>query len=232
MADEICMIGPAHSVVTRAYFAAFVTSSGTNAITTGKNTHLCGITFTPLGAWKIFQLRPADFINEVVRYEEVTNVPFPSIFEKHIDQSTVAERLNAVTDWLLMLMRKVESPFTRTDLVLRQLHHGILSPHLPYAGLPLSRRQVERISDEILGMSPKFFQRLSRFSIVMGMLNSGLCSLEDIAFRCGFVDASHLRKDVQFFAGTSIRDLFKKPEFIQDKAYRDYSKVHLENSRL
>lgn len=229
MADKVCMIGPNHSVVTRAYFAAFVTSSGTNAITTGKNTHLCGITFTPLGAWKIFQLRPADFLNEVVSYEDVTKVPFPSIFEKQIDQSTVTERLSAVTDWLMMLMRMVESPLSPTELVLRQLNQSVLSPHLPYADIPLSRRQVERISGEILGVSPKFFQRLSRFSIVMGMLNSGLFSLEDIAFRCGFVDVSHVRKDIRYFAGISVGDLFKKPEFIQDKAYNDYSKAQLRN---
>lgn len=229
MADRISMMGPKHHVATRAYFAAFVTSFGTNAISTGQNTHLCGITFTPLGVWKIFKLRPSDFINEVVSYEEVTKHPYPSIFEKHIDQSTAEERLKAVIEWLELLMKKVESPLSQTDIVLRQLHQRVLSPHLPYSDLPMSRRQVERISGEILGVSPKFFQRLSRFSIVMGMIHSGLYSMEEIAFRCGFVDLSHMRKEIQKFTGVSMNQLFQKPEFIQDKAYKDYSKSQLDS---
>lgn len=70
----------------------------------------------------------------------------------------------------------------------------------------LSLRQFERKCQERLGISPKFFARLTRFSKAYRLKeNNHQLSWTSIAYECGYFDQMHLIRDFREFAGVTPR---------------------------
>jgi AraC-like DNA-binding protein len=68
----------------------------------------------------------------------------------------------------------------------------------------LSVRQFERISKDRIGMPPKLFARLVRFSKAYRMReNSAQLSWTSIAHQCGYFDQMHFIRDFKEFAGVA-----------------------------
>jgi len=84
----------------------------------------------------------------------------------------------------------------------------------------LSVRQFERVSKERIGIPPKFFARLIRFSKAYRMReNFPQMSWTSIAHNCGYFDQMHFIRDFRQFAcvppGIIERDLEKAPVRLQ-----------------
>jgi transcriptional regulator GlxA family with amidase domain len=68
----------------------------------------------------------------------------------------------------------------------------------------LSVRQFERLSHERLGLPPKTYSRMIRFSHAYKCKEiAPHTSWTEIAHRCGYFDQAHLARDFRFFAGHS-----------------------------
>lgn len=105
----------------------------------------------------------------------------------------------------LFLLRKVNVlkkalPFDKAMLGLMQTSGNM--PIEKVASLAcLSIRQFERISKDRIGISPKFFARLIRFSKAYRMReNFPKMSWTSIAYNCGYFDQMHLIRDFKQFA--------------------------------
>jgi AraC-like DNA-binding protein len=68
----------------------------------------------------------------------------------------------------------------------------------------LSRRQFERIFQQRIGLAPKYFSRLVRFSQawIMKQQQPGVSWIR-IAYECGYFDQAHLIRDFHEFAGAN-----------------------------
>lgn len=95
--------------------------------------------------------------------------------------------------------------------------HGLLKPgkgrHIDNVAIDscLSIRQFERKCRERLGMSPKLFSRIARFSKAYRMYEANTdLSWTDISYKCGYFDQMHFIKDFKEFAGVSPRVLGNK----------------------
>lgn len=70
----------------------------------------------------------------------------------------------------------------------------------------LSLRQFERVSQERIGTSPKFFARLARFSKAYRIREKYPDrNWTDITYDCGYFDQMHLIRDFKLFAGMTPR---------------------------
>lgn len=105
----------------------------------------------------------------------------------------------------LFLLRKVGSlkralPFDKAMLELMRTSGNM--PIEKVASLAcLSIRQFERVSKERIGIPPKFFARLIRFSKAYRMReNYPKMSWTNIAYNCGYFDQMHLIRDFRQFA--------------------------------
>ena len=68
----------------------------------------------------------------------------------------------------------------------------------------LSVRQLERKAYERLGLSPKIYSRMIRFSHAYKYKEtSPHTSWTEIAHRCGYFDQMHFIRDFKFFAGVT-----------------------------
>jgi transcriptional regulator GlxA family with amidase domain len=84
----------------------------------------------------------------------------------------------------------------------------------------LSIRQFERVSKKRIGVPPKFFARLIRFSKAYRMReNFPQMSWTSIAYNCGYFDQMHFIRDFKQFAsvapGIIEKDLQKAPVRLQ-----------------
>src|SRR5690606_12001649 len=90
------------------------------------------------------------------------------------------------------------------DLAMHQLlqRQGNMTIDHVAAQACLSVRQFERVSRARLGMSPKAFARVVRFSAAYRLREErpGL-RWTDIAYQCGYFDQMHLIRDFKDFAG-------------------------------
>lgn len=114
------------------------------------------------------------------------------------------EKMNNLVQ--LYLLRRLDSlkPCMPFDLAMFQLvkNIGNLGMDFVAAQACMSLRQFERKSQERLGLSPKIFARMIRFSKAYKLkeLHPKKLWLE-IAHECGYYDQMHFIRDFKFFAG-------------------------------
>lgn len=65
----------------------------------------------------------------------------------------------------------------------------------------LSFKQLQRLFDQHVGLGPKMFARIRRFSHVFAQLETQPANWAQIACECGYTDQSHLTRDFSQFAG-------------------------------
>ena len=127
-------------------------------------------------------------------------------------------------DELTERLQEARSPVARNDITQRYLLSKLLTlkPLLPFdramldqvqasGNLPIERvaaaaclslRQFERQSHERLGLPPKVYSRMIRFSHAYKYKESALrTSWTEIAHRCGYFDQMHFIRDFRFFTG-------------------------------
>ncbi|MDU1891711.1 MAG: helix-turn-helix domain-containing protein [Dysgonomonas sp.] len=74
----------------------------------------------------------------------------------------------------------------------------------------LGYKQFKRIFAEYAGINPKSFIQINRFSKALYYLQSQpLLSLNDLAYKCGYYDKSHLIKDIKQYSGYTPREFLQ-----------------------
>jgi AraC-like DNA-binding protein len=123
------------------------------------------------------------------------------------------ENINVkVQTYLLKKLQKVHEllPF---DKAIYQLHKA--ENNYPISDLAwdacLSIRQFERKCHERLGMSPKLFSRIARFSKAYRMFEANQqLAWTQISHSCGYFDQMHLIRDFKEFTGATPGDMSRK----------------------
>ncbi|NDK54971.1 helix-turn-helix domain-containing protein [Pontibacter fetidus] len=126
-----------------------------------------------------------------------------------------------IEEFLLSKVKTLKQalPFDRAMLEL--MRHNGNAPIEQISSLAcLSLRQFERVSKERIGLTPKFFARLVRFSKAYRMHeNYPELSWTHISYSCGYFDQMHFIRDFKQFAGvapgTIEKDLQKAPVRLQ-----------------
>jgi len=69
-------------------------------------------------------------------------------------------------------------------------------------------RQFERISHQRIGMHPKLYYKIIRFSKAYHMLEKGeYNNWTDLAYKNNYYDRQHLKKDFRYFTGKNLMDI-------------------------
>ena len=75
-------------------------------------------------------------------------------------------------------------------------------------------RQLERLFSKYVGLSPKFFARIIRFSYIFQVMQEKTPSWSDVVHKAGFYDQSHFIKNFKAFTGEDPSSyLFDDPTF-------------------
>lgn len=149
-------------------------------------------------------LRPEAFDASELLGNEINGI------SEQLREEASPQKMKAIVEnYLLKKLDKVKQRLPIDyilPLVIRE--GGLLNIDRLASDACLSKRQFERVFKDRIGLSPKFFSRLVRFSNAWVLKESspGLSWIK-IAHECGYFDQMHLIRDFKEFAGTNPSEI-------------------------
>lgn len=96
--------------------------------------------------------------------------------------------------------------------------------------LGLSPRQLERRFNAAVGLTPKVFCRIQRFTNVFHALEEPSCDWVETALRCGYYDQAHLIRDCKSLSGRTPAILLAKDADLARHFYQRFAVSHSSNT--
>ncbi len=193
--------------------------SATTAVVSGQATqptvldaesgHLSGlgVKLRPGAFHALFGIPASELTNQVIGLDEVLGRAAIELIEQLAEEASPADRVRCLERTVLSCMR---SDCRRDDLIAQRLVMTMQQlPIMPIAQLAdklgYSARQLQRKLNDIIGLSPRLYQRLCRFEkaleFMRGSSGSEKISWATIALNSGYSDQSHFIRDFHEFAG-------------------------------
>lgn len=161
--------------------------------------------FHPGGLFRLLGISMAEMVDESYDAADVFGSEMTSLNNRLQEAASFDEISQVIETFLLHKVKvlKTALPFDRAMLELLRLNGNVPIEKLSSLAC-LSLRQFERVSKERIGVSPKLFARLVRFSKAYRIReNDRELSWTSIAYECGYFDQMHLIRDFKQFAGVA-----------------------------
>lgn len=175
-------------------------------LTMGKNHLMLCVAFHPGGLHRLLGISMKHlFDNDVETSLLFSDAEISSINQQLKEASSWAAMKQIVEDFLLHKIHRLKTllPF---DMAMKELvkSDGTMSIEKTAALSCLSLRQFERTCNERIGLSPKLFTRLVRFSKAYRLKeNQQHLNWTSIAHSSGYFDQMHMIRDFKEFAGVT-----------------------------
>ena len=164
---------------------------------------LLGIRFRPEALARWLRIRGTELANAAFTLDEVRAPLESTLHEQLAEASAGTDRLSILGAHLARTSLRQDDRrlSAAVDLLLRD---GRARPERIAGTVGLSRRQLGRLFQERIGITPKSLGRLGRFQRALRALDgSPRHSLASVATRAGYFDQAHLCRDFRLFAGTT-----------------------------
>ncbi len=171
----------------------------------GRSHKAVRVGFHPGGLHRLLGVSMAAMIDDHYDAEDVFGAGMKEVNEKLAAAKDFDEVHFVVENFLLQQVKKLKQALPFDKAMLEMLRHGGNISIEKIASLAcLSLRQFERISKERVGLPPKLYARLVRFSKAYRLHeNFPGRSWTNIAYECGYFDQMHLIRDFKQFAGVA-----------------------------
>ena len=161
--------------------------------------------FHPGGLHRLIGLPMHEIIDEACDMAHFFHQQIQQVNEQLFNTLQFEEMIAVVEKFLLAKLHKVKAvtPFDHAMAVLNS-HNGLMPIETVAALACVSLRQFERQCKERIGLPPKIYARLMRFSKAYRMFESKPnLSWTHIAHSCGYFDQMHFIRDCKEFAGVA-----------------------------
>lgn len=177
------------------------------SIDINKNHKAVRVGFHPGGLHRLMGMPMDEMIDGSYNAEDVFGNEIKTVNEQLPEAKNFNEIRDIIEHFLLKKVTtlKKQLPFDRAMMELLR-HNGNIAIENIASQACLSLRQFERISKDRIGLPPKLFARLVRFSKAYRLReNFPDWSWTQIAFECGYFDQMHFIRDFKQFAGVTPR---------------------------
>lgn len=145
------------------------------------------------------------FINQIFKVTD-THLSFRFLAEQLWEQNIYTSESTKLME--LFIIQNLKAPKLKPSLMmaLNLIHNqnGTISIKELAKSSYTCNRNLLRQFDEYIGINPKTYSDMIRFSELMGILMTTAASLEELSFKFGYYDLSHLNKDAIRFLGESL----------------------------
>ena len=164
---------------------------------------ILGVRFLPHGAGKALGFPMTEARDEIVAVAD-----FSSPLARALDG---VEDLGRIEAALIGWKQRTGREDGLIDAAVREMEFGATAEDVA-AEAGISRRQLERRFSNLVGLTPKHFQRMRRFQRVFQALEGGASGWADAAIACGYYDQAHLIRDFKEFSGETPAALLASDE--------------------
>jgi AraC-like DNA-binding protein len=180
---------------------------------------------TPLAARMIFGVPMHELAHRVVSLEDVFGREAHLLDERLFAAPTWSERFDLIESELAARLGTAEPPPPDVEWAWRRVRstRGRIRIEALAAELGCSRKHLAMRFREHVGLPPKLFARVLRFSHAVEVLTSSPhATVAEVAAACGYYDQAHMDRDFREFAGTTPTAYADDPRdrvtFVQDEA--------------
>lgn len=183
------------------------------------------VVLQPCALYRLTGIPAAELTSSFVDAEAIWGKAIRPIFEQLANADTLATMLAVVEQFMIGLIQRTtrnEHPVDRaSQLMLTSPSASSLDWLARQSGLSI--RQFIRKFDERTGVSPKLFDRITRFNRVYRLKNSqpNLDWLS-IALSCGYYDYQHLAKDYKDFTATTPVSFYETDKKAPERSFGLY----------
>jgi AraC-like DNA-binding protein len=123
-----------------------------------------------------------------------------SMLKPDLDSKVIFEKLDEIFENLATQAATDARPIDKAiALVIEK--HGNLGLDALTAATQCSERQLERLFQRFVGLTPKFYCRIVRLAYIFELMQEGDKSWSDLVYDSGFYDQSHFIKNFKEFTG-------------------------------
>jgi AraC-like DNA-binding protein len=173
------------------------------------------VQFRTLGAYVFLNQPLRDFTNHYIDIDHIFNHEAEDTWEQLKETTTVNEKFLITENFLYrkLLTNKIpnEKLLSSIDLLFKTATH--LSIETICRQHQISRKHLNFLFLEYLGISPKMLSSLNRFqSILQTISRSGPGKLTSLAYELDFFDQAHFSNNFKRFTGLTPNDYIKNVE--------------------
>jgi AraC-like DNA-binding protein len=177
-------------------------------------TKIFNVFFQPAGAFQLLGISQKGLNDKVINLSDLLGISALKLKEKLADQTTLAGAHKVIESYLLkkLSLRRGHNSANHLVSVVDQIelhshHKNVIKEICTREGYSLSK--LERHMKEMVGLSPKMFQRISRFNKVLRYIGQVKppYNWAQIAYDFGYYDQMHFIKDFSWFHGVTPGNL-------------------------
>jgi len=172
---------------------------------------LFGVRFHPGGAHRLLHFSLSELTNKIIGFDEVWSRLGKELTEKIETADSVRERINTIEKAFITRLDQRSEDNKLIDAVVKMIvaRDGLVSIDRLQNNLGISYRHLERKFKAVVGISPKFFCRISRFQKVFRAVERHQnLGWSFIASECGYYDQAHFIRDFKEFSGQNPSAFF------------------------
>ncbi len=161
--------------------------------------------FHPGGLYRLMGISMAEIVDESFDATDVFGSQLKQLNNELQEARSFDEIHLVIEKFLLAKLKTIKQalPFDRAMLELLRVNGNVTIEQLASMAC-LSLRQFERVCKHRVGLPPKLFARLVRFSKAYRIReNSTEISWTSIAYECGYFDQMHMIRDFKEFVGVT-----------------------------
>jgi AraC-like DNA-binding protein len=212
---------------------SFVTGQATKKYQLGLSGSLgmIGIVFKPSALFTLLGVPMYEFNDARIDLKDILGADAGSLLQSIQDSPGQIQRIEILEKYLIGLISKSPRIQDCTDHIASLIHqrHGMLSTHDLMKELYIGHRQFQRLFLMKVGVSAKYFARISRMSNLCARMAAkkwDIADWNDLVHHYGYYDQSHFIKEFTEFLGKAPSGYIKTN--LELANYVDSSKVRFE----
>ncbi|AEH01818.1 helix-turn-helix domain-containing protein [Lacinutrix sp. 5H-3-7-4] len=183
-----------------------------------ENTKCCGVLFHPTTFYKLTQVDVSKINDKHLPLNEVSQ-PLFEVLNSFFQQKHKGKKaLHTLEELINTLPLKIDNHTENIDKAIYIINKkkGQISINDLIEKIPTSQKTLETKFKQIVGLTPKKYARLYRFSLLMRKYHEKELKIIDLVRMYNFHDGSHFSKEFKYFMKKSPKSYFSnESEFIK-----------------
>ena len=169
---------------------------------------IVGIKLKPTALTHLYALFMQELTDRVVDISSLLGDHFSSTEEKLRAAITHDERIQLLNDHFQKLLSTITYKETAADRAIELIfsQHGMIPVSAIARVAGVGERQLENLFKKYVGLSPKFFTRIIRFSYIFQLIQENNQNWSGLAYEASFFDQSHFIRNFKDFTGENPSD--------------------------
>jgi len=175
-----------------------------------------GVSFFPAGLYPILKIPISEFSDKTIELDLIIKNFTNSIVSKIKLDDSISDTVAIIEEELANIVDVSLIPTKETQRLFESFHRNNNLKIDSFCNMHgINQRRLERLSKKYIGVSPKAFNRITRFQEIIKLLEINDENFTAITYNNNYYDQNHFIKDFKSFTGTTPTEFLKSKKSIK-----------------